>query len=166
MNPLEKKQNNLDLFAAWTPSCLPAAASQMIYMVPCDGRHMFGRTQKCEMVFFFEEDTKKMSHIWFILRKTIDSTIKWQLDTRRHRKNYRRDLWSSSLFDCSSSTRAWKIHWNGSKGKRHMQMSLPHKTLKTAKTTRCLQRDLTTVERTLAGETPQTTQAYNPSPPK
>ena len=45
-------------------------------------------------------------------------------------------------------------------------MSSPHKALKIAKITRCLQQELTTAERTLARETPQATQACNPSPTK
>ena len=58
------------------------------------------------------------------------------------------------------------MQWNGSKGKGHLQTPSLHKVLKTAKTTRYLQRDLTNAKTTLAGGAPQATQTYNLSPPK
>jgi hypothetical protein len=57
------------------------------------------------------------------------------------------------------------MHWKGNKGKEHLQTPSPHKALKNAKTTRCVQQDLANAERTSAGATPQATQACNLSSP-
>ena len=58
------------------------------------------------------------------------------------------------------------MHWKSSKKKGHMQTSSPHKLLKTANITRCLQQDLAITERTSTGGTPKQMQACNPSPLK
>jgi hypothetical protein len=47
------------------------------------------------------------------------------------------------------------MHWKGSKEKGHLQTQSSHKALKTVKTTRYLQRDLATAERTTAGGHPK-----------
>jgi hypothetical protein len=90
-----------------------------------------------------------------------------QLDTQRRKENkiILKNILVVFFLPKFVVHQSLKIALERQRKKEHLQTPSPHKALKTAETTRCLQRDLANAERTSVGVTPQATQACNPTSP-